>query len=84
MINQYQRKRQELTDQLQQLQQQLTLASTEIRSAATVDEKLAKFHDRDRLMEQQRAVQVSLSLLDNEELQRMAEERSQPRFRPAV
>jgi hypothetical protein len=83
MINQYQKKRQTIVDSLLNIQQQLTVKVKDIQQATTVDLKLAAFTQRDLLMEQQRQLQIELSLLDNEEIQRQGSERTQPRFRPA-
>jgi hypothetical protein len=83
MINQYQKKRQTIVDSLLNIQQQLTAKVKDIQQATTVDLKLAAFTQRDLLMEQQRQLQIELSLLDNEEIQRQGSERTQPRFRPA-
>ena len=83
MINQYQKKRQTIVDSLVNIQQQLTAKVKDIQQATTVDLKLAAFTQRDLLMEQQRQLQIELSLLDNEEIQRQGSERTQPRFRPA-
>ena len=83
MINQYQKKRQTIVDSLLNIQLQLTAKVKDIQQATTVDLKLAAFTQRDLLMEQQRQLQIELSLLDNEEIQRQGSERTQPRFRPA-
>jgi hypothetical protein len=83
MINQYQRDRQQIVDQLQNIQQQLTDCVSKVKSADTVADKLAVFDTRDQLLEQQRQLQLSLARVDSEEIQRISQAQEQPRFRPA-
>jgi hypothetical protein len=84
MIRNFAAERQQLIEEITALQTQLTAISVSVRQAVTVDNKLALFTDRDRMLEQQHALQVKMIKLDQEEIEHVSRVNDAARFRPAT
>jgi hypothetical protein len=83
MIRNFTAERQRLIDEITGVQEKLKATGLSVREAKTVDEKLALFTDRDRLLEQQHSLQVKIIYLDQEEIEHITQGVNAPKFRPA-